>query len=66
MCGFLGLLSKELDKRKIKKFLNVGNLLHHRGPDNNGLWFSRTDRVYFVHTRLSILDLSNAAVIFVL
>ena len=36
MCGFLGLLSKELGNTKVKKFLNVENLLHHRGPDNTG------------------------------
>ena len=57
MCGFLGLLSKELDKRKIKKFLNVGNLLHHRGPDNTGTF--KNKNLIFVHKRLSIVDIEG-------
>ena len=57
MCGFLGLLSKELGNRKVKKFLNVENLLHHRGPDNTGYFKSKN--LFFVHKRLSIVDIEG-------
>ena len=57
MCGFLGLLSKELGNRKVKKFLNVESLLHHRGPDNTGYFKSKN--LFFVHKRLSIVDIEG-------
>lgn len=34
--------------------------LHHRGPENRGLWFSDNQRVGLGHVRLSIIDLSSA------
>ena len=57
MCGFLGLLSKELGNTKVKKILNVENLLHHRGPDNTGTFKSKN--LIFVHKRLSIVDIEG-------
>ena len=61
MCGIAGLIGWKGNENNISNIISkMQNSLYHRGPDNNGLWFSRTDRVYFVHTRLSILDLSNA------
>ena len=55
MCGILGRLSnKSIDKSGFQKTLN---LLDHRGPDDNGVYFD--NNVAFGHTRLSILDLTN-------
>ena len=34
--------------------------LHHRGPDDSGLWVSAQNECVLGHTRLSIIDLSNA------
>ena len=36
------------------------DLLKHRGPDSSGEWTSANKKVWFGHTRLSILDLSPA------
>ena len=35
------------------------NSLHHRGPDNQGVWLSPDQRVGLGHTRLSIIDLTT-------
>ena len=61
MCGIAGLIGWRGDDDKISGIISkMQNSLHHRGPDSNGVCFSKIDRVYFAHTRLSILDLSSA------
>ncbi len=55
MCGILGQISnKYIDKNQFKETLN---LIDHRGPDDNGVYFD--NNVALGHTRLSILDLSS-------
>ena len=57
MCGFVGIAASEpvLDR----SWLSTGNdLLIHRGPDDNGQWWSTDNRVGLAHRRLSILELS--------
>ena len=34
--------------------------LNHRGPDSNGIWFDANHCVGLGHTRLSIIDLTDA------
>lgn len=54
MCGIYGQIStSKIDRNDFKK-----NLLkmHHRGPDNSGIFIDTN--IAFGHTRLSILDLS--------
>jgi asparagine synthase (glutamine-hydrolysing) len=64
MCGIAGIYntSKSIDelyaigKKMVKQ-------LHHRGPDANGIKICQTaenNNVMLVHTRLSIIDLTNA------
>jgi asparagine synthase (glutamine-hydrolysing) len=36
------------------------NILHHRGPDDKGIWVSQEAVIGLTHARLSILDLSPA------
>ncbi|MEY4488548.1 MAG: hypothetical protein RIQ79_1056, partial [Verrucomicrobiota bacterium] len=59
MCGIAGYFGAErFDAERLKRSLS------HRGPDGNGSWSADTGAgrgVHLVHTRLSILDLSNAA-----
>jgi len=58
MCGICGIIN--LKKRtKINKEIirDMNKLLHHRGPDDEGYYFS--DYVCMGHKRLSILDLSK-------
>lgn len=62
MCGVNGLISSEQSNKSLLKeiILSMNDSLRHRGPDSSGYWCSQDGRVCFGHTRLSILDLSNA------
>ncbi|MCB0760354.1 MAG: asparagine synthase (glutamine-hydrolyzing) [Flavobacteriales bacterium] len=55
MCGIVGTIDKKLNQ-------DVVELIHHRGPDSNGLEHYELGKrhVFFGHTRLSIQDLSAA------
>lgn len=55
MCGIVGTINRVLTQ-------DVVELIHHRGPDSNGLQRLevRGKEVYFGHTRLAIQDLSPA------
>ena len=57
MCGIAGYWFKNRPPEAARQWLTDGVAsLHHRGPDDNGLWFD--DGVGLGHARLSILDLS--------
>lgn len=60
MCGIVGVVSLRapvvygsLDSRLRR--------LVHRGPDGSGAWYSSCERVGLGHTRLAVIDLSDAA-----
>jgi asparagine synthase (glutamine-hydrolysing) len=55
MCGIAAVF--ETDRRAAPLDLNA---MAHRGPDGRGEWMSPDGRIWFGHTRLSILDLSPA------
>ncbi len=63
MCGISGLIdinntiSKE---KKLEYAYKVNSVLSHRGPDGHGVWLSDDSSVLLCHTRLSILDISDA------
>jgi asparagine synthase (glutamine-hydrolysing) len=54
MCG-IGGFSGHFEK---KLLLRMNELMAHRGPDDEGLWFSEKAEVGLCHRRLSIIDLS--------
>jgi asparagine synthase (glutamine-hydrolysing) len=57
MCGIAGFWFKDSAPESAGKWLkDSATSLHHRGPDDSGLWFDGA--VGLGHTRLSILDLS--------
>src|SRR3989344_3503165 len=59
MCGIAGIWDrsgKAIDQKSIRA---MQDSLLHRGPDSKGLYSDRN--VAFAHTRLSIIDLSDAA-----
>lgn len=59
MCGISGIIYKNKNKKDYKVDIEkMNNLIHHRGPDDNGLYVG--EHFAFGHTRLSILDLSSA------
>lgn len=61
MCGIAGIITRD------QKFIRPGLLekmctaLAHRGPDGRNTWSNLSNTVGLSHTRLSIIDLSNAA-----
>ena len=60
MCGIAGIISPnyhKVDKVVIEKMTHT---LTHRGPDGSGTWISPGNSTGFGHTRLSILDLTEA------
>ena len=52
MCGIGGFIhtGSNFDLNQISKYFKDG--LIHRGPDNQGEWFSKEDHLLFSHTRL--------------
>tara|TARA_B100001250_G_scaffold90877_1_gene75540 strand:+ start:10332 stop:12293 length:1962 start_codon:yes stop_codon:yes gene_type:complete len=61
MCGIVGQINY-LNSNNINVFENIKKLtdkLHHRGPDDKGIWLNSSRDVCIGHTRLSILDLSK-------
>lgn len=55
IAGVIGLRSHQIATKLLRK-------IEHRGPDGSGFWFSPPNKfpATFCHSRLSILDLSNA------
>jgi len=62
MCGIVGIINKESQRREIleKNLVEMRDTMVHRGPDGFGLWISEDNKVGFGHRRLSIIDLSDA------
>ena len=63
LCGIVGHivdggLSKEFDLQKIT--YSMLDELTSRGPDDQGIWIEKNERVCMGHRRLSIQDLSKA------
>ena len=60
MCGIVGFISpggfREHEGRI--QILSMAQALHHRGPDNGGIWLDPSLGVSLGHRRLSIIDLS--------
>lgn len=57
MCGILGVIQKHrpVDKYVFQFSLDV---IKHRGPESEGLWFNKQGNVALGHRRLAIIDLS--------
>ncbi|MGH7469598.1 MAG: asparagine synthase (glutamine-hydrolyzing) [Longimicrobiales bacterium] len=60
MCGLIGYASR-LPHPHPAGLAAARDLLRHRGPDDEGLWWSTDARVVLAHRRLAIIDLSPAA-----
>lgn len=62
MCGIAGFLeraSRGIEERTAIATA-MANRLHHRGPDDGGVWVDPVGGIAFAHRRLSVLDLSPA------
>ena len=60
MCGIAGYISLN-NSVKEEQLKQANMLMHHRGPDAGGTYFSEDKKIGLAHRRLSILDLSAAA-----
>jgi asparagine synthase (glutamine-hydrolysing) len=61
MCGIGGIINSALGRDAVEqKLLAMQRCLHHRGPDDRGLFISPNGKTGLVNTRLAILDLSSA------
>ena len=61
MCGIAGIVSGSAEATQLAPSLSrMHRALGHRGPDDRGEWVSPDCRASFVHTRLSIIDLTPA------
>src|SRR5687767_171712 len=56
MCGIAGSFGDGI----VQDFAAVTDTLRHRGPDGAGVWRDTESRAVLIHTRLAILDLSEA------
>ncbi len=61
MCGIAGIISTNTTLVQQNKLQQMTIALRHRGPDGEGFWLNEMNTVGLVHTRLSVIDLSNAA-----
>src|SRR3989339_1255549 len=59
MCGISGVAYRNSVVRE-HVLTKMQQSLHHRGPDDKGMWISKNKTVGLVHARLSIIDLSPA------
>ena len=57
MCGFVGFVSKDKNKKKIIK--DMADIIVHRGPDSDGYYVN--DKVALGFRRLSIIDLEGGS-----
>lgn len=57
MCGISGIINKDFSSVNRNEIKKINDLIHHRGPDDEGFYFE--ENFAFAHRRLSILDLSS-------
>ena len=60
MCGICGVLRSKSETSLAGTARVMANTLHHRGPDDVGIWADPEAGVAMGHKRLSIIDLSPA------
>lgn len=60
MCGIAGFLNSPT-ATTFETAQQMAEKLHHRGPDDFGIWQNNDIGLSLIHTRLSVLDLSPAA-----
>ncbi len=60
MCGISGILTHNNFSDLTPLIEKMQLTLHHRGPDDQGIYISSDKNIALAHNRLSILDLSSA------
>ena len=61
MCGIFGNFNFNRQEQLDINFLKnaTKNILNHRGPDHSGFWFDENKKIFLMHNKLSIQDLTN-------
>lgn len=63
MCGFVGVYCNHGNSTvKEQDLVRMRESMAHRGPDGAGFWISNDRKCMLAHRRLSIIDLSEAAI----
>jgi len=61
MCGIFGLWQKNISEDRLRTLTHTAtNTLQHRGPDAQKIWVEGASGIGLGHSRLSIIDLSEA------
>ena len=60
MCGIAGLLCTNAAAESETLLRNMQRAIAHRGPDDRGCWRAASGQAAFAHSRLSIIDPSEA------
>ena len=60
MCGIAGLLSAPQNLGFEHVVQQMSDALHHRGPDDGGVWVECEHGIALGHRRLSVIDLYPA------
>src|SRR6187402_484556 len=59
MCGILGVIDNRSGQSELRDLATLmADALHHRGPDDAGIWIDESTHFALGHRRLSIHDLS--------
>ncbi|CAN1537765.1 Asparagine synthase, N-terminal domain [Caulobacteraceae bacterium] len=58
MCGIAGLVSQNADLQSVAAAMIAA--IAHRGPDGDGIWVDPTNIIALAHSRLAVVDLSEA------
>ena len=61
MCGISGIWRNSDSSFDLQSIERMKLKMSHRGPDGNGTWYSKRQKVILGHNRLSIIDLSENA-----
>ncbi|MGF1508241.1 MAG: asparagine synthase (glutamine-hydrolyzing) [Myxococcota bacterium] len=61
VCGIAGVLGRVLGASSQETGRRIGRVLNHRGPDRSAVHLLPRNAGIFVHTRLRVIDLSEAA-----
>ena len=62
MCGFAGFIDNSLQSNVLLdvQLKKMAEAISHRGPDDQGFWADKNIGIGLAHTRLSIIDLTEA------
>lgn len=61
MCGIAGIISKDVSRINNDVLVRMGESLAHRGPNGRRTWTNSDGTAGFSHTRLCVIDTSDAA-----